>query len=112
MKNVEVVPLKVTVVKALGTKHDEGKLRYDLVPAVSLCEVVKVITFGAAKYGELNWQGVENARARYCAALMRHVEAWRGGEAVDPETHIHHLAHAACNCLFLLWFELTGKRDA
>jgi hypothetical protein len=96
----------------VGTKYDEGKLRYDLIPVVSLRETVKVITFGAAKYGVDNWQSVVPPKARYCAALMRHIEAWRGGEDVDPETKIHHLAHAACNCLFLLWFELTGKRNA
>jgi hypothetical protein len=95
-----------------GEKHDAGKLRYDLIPAVPLREVAKVLTFGVAKYAPDNWQLVPDAKARYTAAMMRHIEAWRCGEAFDPETKIHHLAHAACNALFLLWFELIGGRDA
>ena len=96
----------------VGTKYDEGKLRYDLVPSDALREVVRVVTFGANKYGPANWQSVADSKARYTAALMRHIEAWRSGENFDPESKLHHLAHAACNCLFLLWFELNARHNA
>lgn len=95
--------------KSEGIKCDDSKLRYDLVPSKPFEELVKVLTFGANKYSPNNWQLVEPARPRYSAALMRHFELWRQGEQFDKETHIHHLAHVACNALFLTWFDLTGK---
>ena len=91
----------------VGKKFDEGKLMYGLVPVVSLKEIVKVLTFGCKKYERDNWKHVENAENRYTDALFRHIEAWRDGESHDPETGIHHLGHAGCNIIFLLWFKLT-----
>lgn len=56
---------------------------------------------GAEKYGERNWErGI--AWSRVFAAALRHLWAWWRGENADPETGLPHLAHAACNLLFLL----------
>ncbi len=97
-----------------GKKFDNGKLRWDLVPYEAVEEVVKVLTFGADKYGDYNWQKVEPFQDRYFAALMRHLVAWKKGEDIDPESGVHHLSHAACNCVFLLWNIKTkdyGRQD-
>jgi hypothetical protein len=51
------------------------------------------------------WQKVPNAKERYFAALMRHLTAWWDGERADPESGLHHLAHAGCCLLFLIWFD-------
>lgn len=88
-----------------GTKLDAGKLRWDLLPFAELEDVVRVLTFGAAKYEAENWQLVKGARRRYLAAAFRHLVAWTKGERVDPETGYPHLAHAATNLLFLAWFD-------
>lgn len=87
-----------------GTKHDEGKLRWDLVPWDAFEEVVRVYTHGADKYGDNNWMGLEDAENRYFAALMRHLVAWRNGENIDPDSGLKHLAQVAWNALALLWF--------
>ena len=91
-----------------GLKHDSGKLRWSLLPWGAVQEVVKVVTFGASKYGPCNWTKLEQPEDRYFSALMRHLAAWKTGESLDPETGIYHLAHAGCNVLFLLWFEMRG----
>ncbi|MDX5592591.1 dATP/dGTP diphosphohydrolase domain-containing protein [Pseudovibrio sp. SPO723] len=70
-----------------------------------LAQVVDVLTFGARKYAPDNWSKVE--KERYWDALYRHLGAFHRGEKEDPETGIHHLAHAACNILFLLWHETS-----
>lgn len=93
-----------------GVKHDQAKPRWDLLPMRETEEVVHVLTFGSTKYDDNNWKIVDNSRNRYFAALMRHVTAWWGGEPFDPETHRHHLAHAVCCCLFLMWFDLEKKK--
>jgi hypothetical protein len=42
------------------------------------------------------------------SAGYRHLTAWSMGENTDPETGLSHLAHAACNMLFLLAYEIRG----
>jgi hypothetical protein len=91
----------------VGRKYDTGKLRYSLIPVLALAEIVKVLCFGANKYGDNNWIHVENASQRYLDALMRHVESYRSGEMLDPESGLHHLAHAGCCILFLLHLNIT-----
>lgn len=93
-----------------GRKYDGGKLRYDLVPALALEEVVKVITKGAEKYDPENWKRVPEGRRRYYAAAMRHMEAWRKGEEQD-EIGTHHIANAISNLMFILEKELQGWED-
>ena len=88
-----------------GTKLDSGKRRWDLMPPNVVGAVVDVLTKGAEKYSPNNWQKVPNARERYYSAMMRHIDAWWGGEQTDSETGLHHLAHVACNAFFLMWFD-------
>lgn len=96
-----------------GLKFDDGKLDYSLVDDAAEAEMVAVLTFGAVKYERGNWAHVEGAKVRYTSAIRRHLAAWRGGEALDPETGLHHLAHAACCVHFLLGIELPalGEED-
>jgi len=93
-----------------GVKHDASKPRWDLLPIRETEEVVHVLTAGSVKYSDDNWKIVDNSRNRYFAALMRHVMAWWTGETFDPETKRHHLAHAVCCCLFLMWFDLEKMK--
>lgn len=86
-----------------GKKYDIGKTRWDLVPFREVEQGAEILTFGAAKYGPNNWQGIEPDR--YFAALMRHLTAWRKGEKADPESGKSHLAHALCCLWFLMWNE-------
>lgn len=85
----------------VGKKFDAGKHRYDLIPAKALHEFVGTLTFGASKYGDENWRNVENHRARYFAAAMRHLWAWWRGQTFDEEGQ-HHLASVCSNVFFLL----------
>jgi len=86
-----------------GKKWDDGKDRWDLVPQASLDDLVKVITYGAKKYGDENWKNVESSR--YYAAAMRHIAAWRRGEWRDKESGLPHLAHAMCSLMFVMELE-------
>ncbi|MDI6780826.1 MAG: DUF5664 domain-containing protein [bacterium] len=84
-------------------KQDHGKAMWDLLPWTAIEQVVDVMNYGATKYGEESWKGVESKR--YFAAAMRHLVAYEKGEIIDKESEIHHLAHAACNVLFMLWLD-------
>lgn len=93
----------------VGQKHDTSKPRHSLLPVGSVERVIDVLEFGATKYAPDNWQHVSDARTRYYDAAMRHLSAWWRGETHDAESGLHHLAHAACCILFLLWFERGAK---
>lgn len=90
-----------------GIKHDQHKVRMDLLPPDALWAVAEVLTFGAGKYGDRNWeQGMEHGRL--LAALERHKNAHERGEDYDEETKLLHLAHAACCSLMVLALFLRG----
>lgn len=88
-----------------GKKFDAGKTRWDLVPPEVLRRIADIFTYGAEKYAPDNWKLVRPFRSRYLAAAFRHIYAWAGGEQSDPESGMHHLAHAATNLIFLMWGE-------
>lgn len=94
--------------RGVGFKDDGGKLRYDLVPPSAIRALADILTYGAQKYAPEGWRTVPNARARYTAALMRHLEAWRGGEILDPESGRPHLHHLLCNAAVLVEMDETG----
>lgn len=92
-----------------GVKHDSAKLPWHLLPWGAVEEVVRVLAFGARKYAPGNYRHVRGWRWRYSAALVRHLVAWVLGQRSDPESKLHHLAHASCCALFLLGMDL--ERD-
>lgn len=92
-----------------GIKHDAGKLRFDLIPADALFEVVAAITWGSIEYGDENWRELDRPRTRFFAAAMRHGWKWFRGEERDDKTGLHHLAHFVVNGLFLLDLDLLKK---
>ena len=95
-----------------GARNDGGKLRYDLLPARPLEEMVAVLTNGAEKYGDDNWRkGM--SWSRHFAAAMRHAWAWFRGENLDRDSGRSHLAHAAVSFMFLMQyvFDKLGTDD-
>jgi hypothetical protein len=95
------------VVPQEGQKFDAEKARFDLIPPEIEEAIAQVLTFGAAKYGDRNWElGMDWGRVY--AAMRRHMNAWWGGEDKDPETGMPHTWHAACCIAFLTAFEARG----
>ena len=105
IRKLEPTPLEFVPASTTGAKFDAGKPRWDLLPWDEVGQVVEVLTHGAVKYAPDNWKHVEDGRDRYFAALLRHIHAHRMGDVLDPESGLTHLAHAACNLLFLMHFE-------
>jgi len=93
-----------------GVKFDKDKAQWWLLPWKPIIAIVEILQLGAEKYAAYNWQNVKDFKNRYYSALMRHLTAWWDGETMDPESGKHHLAHVGCNVIFLLWYELGGKK--
>lgn len=91
---------------ALGYRYNKDKIRYSLVPTKAHKEWAQVLTFGATKYPADNWR--KGFPFSTCLdSLQRHIELYKAGEDIDPESSLSHLAHAMCNIGFLIEFSDT-----
>jgi 5'(3')-deoxyribonucleotidase len=86
--------------KGEGLRYNEGKSRHDLVPAFAQEQYTRVLTKGATKYAERNWEkGMPWSKV--ISSLERHLQAIKRGEDHDKETGLLHAAHIMCNAGFL-----------
>lgn len=91
-----------------GRKDDSGKDRWDLLPFDALGGVAAVLTFGARKYADRNWEKGMHW-GRLVAAALRHISKWATGHEHDEESGLHHLAHAAC-CILMVYGLVLRKK--
>jgi hypothetical protein len=83
-----------------GLRYNVGKTRHDLVPAFAQEQYARVLTKGAEKYADRNWEkGMQWSKV--LESMKRHVLAFERGEDYDPETGCLHMAHVMCNAAFL-----------
>jgi len=97
-----------------GAKLDAGKPRAGLVLgdfSRALAAVVEVGTHGAAKYSDRGWLAVPDGEGRYTDALYRHLLADAMGDALDGDSCLPHLAHAAWNVLAVLELRLRAAGE-
>lgn len=92
-----------------GIKYDKNKSRVDLIPLSVLENLGYILEMGAEKYGENNWQDLQDFWKRYKAALLRHLIAIDKGELLDEESGLPHIDHVLCNAMFLSWGYHHGK---
>lgn len=100
-----------------GTKFDADKVRIELFPSEALFAISRVLTFGAKKYADRNWE-LGLSWSRVFGATMRHLWCWWGGKgpttvnfvfgSTDDETKMSHLWHAGCCIVFLITYEERG----
>lgn len=90
--------------KPEAARFDEGKNRFDLLPPWVIDQVVQVYTYGTIKYDDDNWwKGMPWKKV--IGPMLRHIWKWLRGEKYDNESGLHHLAHAAWQCLALMEYE-------
>jgi len=93
-------------------KYDTQKCRPELLDPNFLEDLAWVLTAGADKYSDFNWQEMVSAEGgylRYYGALQRHALALAQGEQVDPESGRHHATHIAANAMILHWHDREYK---
>jgi len=87
-----------------GIKFDSGKNRLELIPPEIVFAIGDVLTYGAQKYVDRNWE-MGMKWSRIFGAMMRHMWSWWRGEKYDSESGYPHLWHAACCVAFLITYE-------
>lgn len=94
-----------------GLRFNSGKTRHDLLPTFAQEQYAKVMTIGATKYKERNWEA-GMAWSTVLASLERHIQAFKSGEDYDLESGELHMAHAMCNVAFLLeYYKIFPQGD-
>ena len=89
-----------------GIKFDQTKQRLDLIPDTLTTALGHVMTYGAGKYSDRNWEkGM--AWSRVIGALKRHLNAIERREDIDQESGLLHIEHVLANAAFLNHFYST-----
>jgi len=95
-----------------GVKHDQGKLRWSLLPLKTLESVVRVLMKGAKKYADHNWKiVVADEPNRYYDAFMRHLSDYQAGIRMDKDSGEPTMAHIICCAIFLLWNDERKNKE-
>lgn len=92
-------------------KADTDKPMISLVEPSFIIGIAEVLTFGAKKYSIDNWKSATTVDVRRIKdSLLRHTLAYTSGELLDPETHLSHSYHIACNAMFLDFLFTRGTK--
>jgi len=89
-------------------RFSAGKTRFDLVAPWAMDQIAQVYTYGTIKYDDDNWWKGLKWKKDVLGCIFRHVWKWVRGEKWDDESGLHHLAHAAWNCMALIEYERCG----
>ena len=97
-----------------GTKFDTEKPRYELMSPFAMENLARVLTNGAKKYGDRNWEdGIKFSRI--IGACERHIAAIKRGEDFDigPKGDGElHSAHLLCEAMFLTeYYKIAPEFD-
>lgn len=84
----------------VGLRFDQDKYRPELLCPIAVEGCAAVLTLGAKKYADHNWQkGM--AWGRVIGCLLRHTFKFMAGQDVDSESGLPHVDHIMCNAMFL-----------
>lgn len=90
------------------------RTRWDLADWSFFREICEVLSDGAVKYSENGWQRMEEPDKMYFSAAVRHLDKWKEGSKLDDGEdgdNKSHLVHAACNLMFLYWFDKKAESN-
>ncbi len=100
----------------MADRHNDGKMKWSLMPQRALGEMVKVLMHGANKYSDWNWATAPYfTRETFTDCMKRHqYEIEVEGDLYDDGeggSGLLHSAHVACNALMQLHYDLNDLFD-
>jgi hypothetical protein len=99
---------EVRTVSSTGGEKGAKLARYDLIPAIPLDLLAEHYGRGCQKYAEHNWRrGYEWSKSY--SALMRHLQAFWGGEEIDEEMDSPHIVAVIWHAMALAEFSLDPR---
>lgn len=104
---LNAVPKDLIDVAKEGIRFDQGKLRTDLIPPEPIVAYAHVLSYGAKKYTDRNWElGMD--WSRILGSAERHKLAYLSGEQIDAESGIPHLWLWLWNVAALVTYDARG----
>lgn len=94
---------EVRTISATGGEKGSKPEQYSMIPVPALAEVARVYEYGSRKYDRDNWRRGYDWHLSY-DAMQRHANAFWSGQDFDPESGLHHLAHATFHAFTLYTF--------
>lgn len=92
----------INIQEDIGSRDNKNKLEWSLIDFPSLEPMVRVLQFGAKKYGKYNWKkGLKTTEI--CDSMLRHIFAYLNGEDIDEESGLPIEGHILCNAMFLAY---------
>lgn len=85
------------------------KLPLSLIPGTTKAYLAIGHLEGHTKYGLCNWRSAGVRFSIYLDALERHIEKMKGGQWVDPQTQVPHIANAI-TCLSIIIDAYESKK--
>jgi hypothetical protein len=83
-----------------ASRFNKGKPKFSLLDLRSFEPAVRVLDYGASKYGRDNYKkGL--IMSEVLDSLMRHIAALQDNESMDLESKLTHIGHIQCNAMFL-----------
>jgi hypothetical protein len=95
-----------------GVKYDQDKVAWHLIPWQAVRAVAWILTGGAVKYADRNWEKGMLYSRLFRAAQSHLNDFWHGKDTNEEDFGMLHVAHAACCVLMLLHFALFYRRYA
>jgi len=92
--------------KHKGLRFNKDKVRLDLIPSTATKSLGEVLTIGAKKYADRNWENGMSWTS-VLASLKRHLLAIEEREDFDSEDGLLHIEHLLANAAFLNHFYRT-----
>lgn len=118
-KDGEWVVINELAPKTHGMKDLEGKLRFDLIPPEVDKALAEVLTIGAKKYADRNWEKGLFLVKEHLGAMKRHINKWESGEDLNKEvdlkgnpiSELNHLKHALWHLMAMVVQIERGRTD-
>lgn len=107
VRQLDILGIVQDVVSAIK-KHDIDSLPGLRVQDIE--EMLEVFEFGVGKYHP--WSFLDLNPYTLVPALFRHLYKYHYVSKTDEETHVSHLAHAACNIRMIQLILERGKQNA
>jgi hypothetical protein len=88
-------------------RHNNGKLRLELVPPEGYEGAAKVFLYGAEKYDDFDWCKGDKYMTTI-ASLLRHTMEFRKGNDYDKESGLLHTDLITANAMMLTTYQERG----
>lgn len=94
--------------KEKATRYNSGKLKWTLISPKAICVLVRVLMFGAERYGSHNWKkGL--VRSEILDSIQRHYAELLDGQENDKESGLPHIGHIMANCMFYSYHSMNNS---